>query len=62
MLLTEPIFIINNFAIEQSKVQKSTSQDEETLSSEEIKPIALSIVEYAWLKASVSHFVENSVI
>jgi len=34
--------------------QKGTSWDEAASSNEEIKPIALFIAGYAWLKASVS--------
>ena len=37
--------------------QKGTSQDEVTLNSEEIKPVALSLLSYAWLEASVSQAV-----
>jgi len=41
--------------------RKGKSQDEVTSSSEEINPIALPLLSYAWLKASVSQLVENSV-
>jgi len=37
------------------------SQDEAMSGSEKIKPIALPLWNYAWLKASVNQLVENSI-